>query len=130
MTRYGYDDADRLTSVGGPTSASYAYDGDGYRVRKTVGAATTTYAWDRLGTGGLGTVISDGTHEYVHGPAGLQRQVVTATAQARYAYGDGLGSVLESPPVPREGALHGEERGPPRRLDREWEGERSPECAR
>src|SRR5205814_2182959 len=66
---YGYDAESRLVSVSGPTTASYAYDGDGYRVRKTVGGAATTYAWDRLGAGGLGTVVGDGTAEYAFWPA-------------------------------------------------------------
>ena len=38
--------------MGGATSVAYAYDGDGYRVKKTAGATATTYAWDRLGAGG------------------------------------------------------------------------------
>jgi len=55
-----------------------------------VGATTNTYAWDRLGAGGLGTVVSDGQAEYVFGPAGLQQRTVGAASQ--YAQGDGLGS--------------------------------------
>ncbi len=72
-------------------TATYTYDGDGYRVKKVVGATTSTYAWDRLGAGGLGTVVGDGSAEYVFGPAGLQQR--TAGSASQYAQGDGLGSV-------------------------------------
>jgi RHS repeat-associated protein len=75
----------------GDDDRDYPYDGDGYRVQKVVGATTTTYAWDRLGAGGLGAVVGDGTGEYVFGPAGLQQRTVGAASQ--YAQGDGLGSV-------------------------------------
>lgn len=74
-------------------SASYTYDGDGDRVRKTVNGAATTSAWNRLGAGGLGTVIGDGQAEYVHGPAGLQQRVVVGSTAPQYAHGDGLGSL-------------------------------------
>ena len=56
-----------------------------------IGATTNTYAWDRLGAGGLGTVVGDGQAEYAFGPAGLQQRTVGAASQ--YAQGDGLGSV-------------------------------------
>jgi hypothetical protein len=59
----------------------YTYDGDGYRVRMVVGAATSTYAWDRLGAGALGTVVGDGTGEYVFGPAGLQQRTAGSASQ-------------------------------------------------
>ncbi len=72
-------------------TATYTYDGDGYRTKKAVGATTTTYAWDRLGAGGLGMVVGDGTDEYVFGPAGLRQRTVGSASQ--YAQGDGLGSV-------------------------------------
>ena len=40
----------RLTGISGPFTASYVYNGDGERVRKTV-ESTTTYAWDPSGVG-------------------------------------------------------------------------------
>lgn len=92
-TTYGYNAANLLTSVttGGATTATYGYDGDGYRVSQTAGGTTTPFAWDRLGAGGLGTVIGDGGGENVFGPAGLQQRTVGTSSQ--YAHGDGLGSV-------------------------------------
>lgn len=73
------------------SDTTYTYDSDGYCVKKVVGPATNTHAWDRLGASGLGTVVGDGQAEYVHGPAGLQQRTVGAGSQ--YAHGDGLGSV-------------------------------------
>ena len=91
-TAYAYDGANRLKTVatGGTLAATYTYDGDGYRTKKLVGTATSTYARDRLGAGGLGTVVGDGQAEYGFGPAGLQQRTVGAASQ--YAQGDGLGS--------------------------------------
>jgi YD repeat-containing protein len=74
-TTYAYDALNRLTSVasGGSTIASYAYNGDGLRVGKTVGG-----------------VISDG-ERYVWGHGLIGR--VDAGSTATYAHQDGLGSV-------------------------------------
>src|SRR5205823_6140638 len=52
---------------------------------------TTSYTWDRLGLGGLGTIIADGAGETLFGPAGLQERIAGGVAQ--YAHGDGLGSL-------------------------------------
>jgi len=78
-------------TTGGALTATYAYDGDGYRTKKVVGATTNTYAWDCLGAGGRGAVVGDDQAEYMFGPAGLQQRTVGAASQ--YAGGDGLGSV-------------------------------------
>ena len=67
-------------STPGGTSATYAYDGDGYRVKQTVNGTAATFVWDRLGQGGLGTVVGDGSAENVFGPAGLQERVTNVTA--------------------------------------------------
>ncbi|MFN8558829.1 MAG: malectin domain-containing carbohydrate-binding protein [Dehalococcoidia bacterium] len=47
-TTYAYDGLNRLTGITEPTTASYAYNGDGLRVGKTVGGVTTPYTWDAL----------------------------------------------------------------------------------
>ena len=39
----GYDAENRLTSVSGAATATFVYDGDGNRVKATVGGVTTTY---------------------------------------------------------------------------------------
>ena len=76
---------DRLLSHGG---TAYAYDGDGYRVGKTVNGVTTTYAWERLSAGGLGTVVGrrapghcQGTRANLeHSPSGARgRYAATST---------------------------------------------------
>jgi RHS repeat-associated protein len=87
QTVYAYDALDRLTGISGPVTAGYAYNGDGLRVSKTVGGATTRYTWDVLG---LPRVLADG-NEYVWG-YGLVAQV-TGAGTATYAHVDGLGSV-------------------------------------
>jgi RHS repeat-associated protein len=45
---YSYNAANQLTAatVAGPTTTSYAYDGDGLRLSSTTGATTTSYTWD------------------------------------------------------------------------------------
>jgi RHS repeat-associated protein len=43
---YAYDAENRLTQVDGGATASYAYDADGSRVRKTANGVTTDYIYD------------------------------------------------------------------------------------
>jgi RHS repeat-associated protein len=93
MTSFTYDALDRLTAIGGPTPASYAYNGLNLRVRKTVGMTTTTYAWD-LGCG-LPQLLSDGLFsEYIYGHD-LIGHIATSGGMttAKYAHADVLGSV-------------------------------------
>jgi YD repeat-containing protein len=44
----GYDQANRLTSVGG--TASYTYNGDGLRASKAVSGVSTAQTWDTSST--------------------------------------------------------------------------------
>jgi RHS repeat-associated protein len=46
---FHYNDADRLSTVDMGTTASYTYDGDGRRARKTVGTTTTQFFYDPFG---------------------------------------------------------------------------------
>lgn len=62
----GYDQADRLTSVG--TTATYAYNGDGLRMSKTVAGVAERFAWDQ--SGGLPMLLQDGSTDFVYGPGG------------------------------------------------------------
>jgi RHS repeat-associated protein len=87
-----YDQANRLTSatVGGAAS-TYVYDGDGKRFSSTTGATTTRYVYDV--SGGLPTVLDDGTRKYVWGDGGLAYATdLAGNVQAVYQT-DGLGSV-------------------------------------
>jgi RHS repeat-associated protein len=91
-TRYGYDQADRLVSFTPPTgtSATYGYDGEGLRLSKTIGRATTLYGWDR--SGGLPLLLSDATNSYIYGPDGLPFEQLDGSGHATYLHHDELGS--------------------------------------
>jgi hypothetical protein len=43
MYNLSYDAENRMTGVSGATTATFVYDGDGNRVKGTVGGVTTTY---------------------------------------------------------------------------------------
>lgn len=76
------DQASRLTSVttGGSPVATYTYRGDGLRLAKTVGVATTTFAWDE--SGGLPLLLAETTGgqqtNYVYGPGGRVIEQIAA----------------------------------------------------
>lgn len=74
-TKYGYDQAGRLTSVqrqkAGEVPAieeSYAYDGTGLRSSQTVSGVTSNLVWDQ--TGELPLLLGDGQASYIYGPGG------------------------------------------------------------
>lgn len=90
---YGYDSADHLTSAStGSDTATYAYDGEGVRVGKTVNGTTTSYLQDVVG--GLPHVLVETTGGsqtlYVYG-LGLAFQV-NPDGSHRYYHADSLGS--------------------------------------
>ncbi len=79
-----YDAENRLTSVSGTVSASFAYNGDGQRVSATIDTTNTTYIggyfeWQ----GGVGT-------SYYF--AGAQRIAMRTGTDVKYLLGDHLGS--------------------------------------
>jgi YD repeat-containing protein len=79
-----YDAENRLTSVSGTVSASFAYNGDGQRVSATIDTTITTYIggyfeWQ----GGAGT-------SYYF--AGAQRIAMRTSTDLKYLLGDHLGS--------------------------------------
>ena len=87
---------DRLTPVsvtgfnrGTAPQASYAYDGDGLRTRKTVAGAVTNFTWES--SSGLPLMIDDGTSAYVYGPGGQVLEQITGTSVIWY-HQDQLGS--------------------------------------
>ena len=94
---FTHDQANRLTvsSIGGaPTiTASYAYNGDGLRVSKTVGATTTSYVYDLVAR--LPVLLGDGTRKYVCGATGLAYNVTTASGALEVYHKDHLGSIRE-----------------------------------
>src|SRR2546427_4143438 len=88
VTTYGYDQADRLTSVG--SNVQYAYDGAGLRMSKTVAGSTEAFAWDQVD--GLPLTILDGTTSYVTGLARLPLEQISASGTPLYYHHDQLGS--------------------------------------
>jgi RHS repeat-associated protein len=86
---FTWDWTNRLTAatVGG-TATTFAYDGDDVRVRKTQGATTVNYLWDRQS--GLPLLVDDGTTSYVHA-GDLQEQESGGTARSPLT--DAVGSV-------------------------------------
>ncbi len=88
MTAHNDDALDRLSAItGGGTTAAYSYNGDGLRVGKTVGGATTSYVWDALE---LPVVLTDGAG-YVWGN-GLINQV-SGAGDETYAHADRIDSI-------------------------------------
>ncbi len=84
---YSYNQALELTGIG--SEVSYAYNGDGLRMSKTVGAATTPFTWDVAG--GLPSVLEDGTNAYVYGPGELPLEQISGST-ALWFHHDQLGS--------------------------------------
>jgi RHS repeat-associated protein len=92
MTSFTYDALDRLTAIGGPNPATYAYNGLNLRVRKTVGMTTTQYAWDLAAN--VPQMLSDGPFsEYLYGYDLIGQVVTSGMTTAKYAHADVLGSV-------------------------------------
>jgi RHS repeat-associated protein len=83
----GYDQAGRLVRYG--TAASYAYNGDGLRVSKTVGTVTTTFTWDQ--TAPVPLLLTAGAVSFVYGPGGQPVEQITG-ATPGYLFADAHGS--------------------------------------
>jgi len=75
VTQYTWDQANRLTKYG--PSATYAYNGDGLRMSKTVSGATEPFVWDVAE--GLPLVLKDGSISYVTGPGGVPLEQVNGS---------------------------------------------------
>ena len=89
MNTYAYDSANRLTSISGGQSATYAYNGLGDRLSQN----GVNYTLDL--NAGLTQVLNDGTNNYLYG-VGRIAQVNTTT---EYFLGDALGRA----PIDRRG---------------------------
>ena len=79
-----YDAENRLTSVSGTVSASFAYNGDGQRVSATIGTTTTAYI------GGYFEWQAGAGKSYYF--AGAQRVAMRTGLGVKYLLGDHLGS--------------------------------------
>lgn len=86
-TSLTYDQAGRLTGYG--ANATYAYDGDGLRMSKTVGGTTTAFTWDQ--SGALPLVLAAGSTYYVYGPGGQAIEQISGST-AVYLHVDQQGS--------------------------------------
>lgn len=87
-TTLGYDQANRLTSYGG--IASYAYNGDGLRMSKTLSGAVTHFAWDTSGT--LPLLLVNGPVYFIYGPNGQPIEHISGNA-VTYLQTDQQGNV-------------------------------------
>jgi RHS repeat-associated protein len=82
-----YDAENRLTSVSGAASASFVYDGDGQRVKSTLGGVTTAYIGDYFEwTGSTSTMV-----KYYYA-AGQRAAMRVGSSTVYYLLGDHLGS--------------------------------------
>ena len=99
----GYDQARRLTSytTTGLTD-TYAYNGDGLRMSKTVNGTTHTYLWDTTTT--TPHVLEDNGTAFVYGPEGqtleqinLQPNPITLVATGQNADSTGNSTTLTAP---------------------------------
>ncbi len=99
-----YDQVDRLTSiatgtgsscVGPKTVGTYAYDGSGLRMSKTVAGTTTQFTWDESGELPLllqEKVGSAPLRSYIYGPSGLVLEQIDSSGNVHYYHQDQLGS--------------------------------------
>jgi len=85
---YNYDQTDRLTAVG--TSATYAYNGDGLRMRKTVAGAATAFAWELLGAAPL--LLAAGQTQFIYGLGGRPLEQVNPDGSVLWIHQDHQGS--------------------------------------
>lgn len=88
---YSYNHSNQLVGVTkGGITYSYTYDGNGNRLRQTVGSTVTNYLLDTAG--GLSQVLVDGTNAYLYG---LERISQSDANSKEYYLGDTLGSVRQ-----------------------------------
>jgi len=79
-TTLTYDQEDRLVGYG---TTSYAYNGDGLRMRKTVGGTTTPYVYNLAE--GLPLILMDGSTRFLYGPQGVPYEQTTVVPPATYS---------------------------------------------
>ena len=86
-TSLTYDQANRLTGYG--ANASYAYNGDGLRMSKTVSGTTSQFLWDVASAVPL--LLKDGSTTYVYGPGSLPLEQINGST-VLWLHHDQLGS--------------------------------------
>lgn len=86
-TTLAYDQANSLTAL--DSTATYAYNGDGLRMSKTVGGTTSQNLWNV--SSGIPLLLGDGATTYVDGPGGLPLEQITGST-VLYLHHDQLGS--------------------------------------
>lgn len=87
VTQYGWDQANRLISAG--ASTTYAYNGDGLRLSKTLSGSAEAFVYDLAE--GLALMMQDGSTSYVAGAGGLPLEQISG-ATVYYFHQDQLGS--------------------------------------
>jgi RHS repeat-associated protein len=74
-TTLAYDQANRLVGYG--ATATYAYNGDGLRMSKTISGSTTQFLWDVAGP--LPLLLKDGFVQYVYGAGGSPLEQISGS---------------------------------------------------
>ena len=87
--RLGYDQANRLVTVG--PDLAYGYDGDGQRTTVTRRGAVQNLTWDRSTS--TPVLLGDSTSTYVYGPDGVPVEQLDAAGNASFLHTDGQGSI-------------------------------------
>jgi RHS repeat-associated protein len=86
-TMFGYDQGNRLTRFG--SNATYSYNGDGLRTKKTVSGVTEAYVWNLPEASTV--PLADGSTYYVTGFRGLPLEQISSKT-VYYYHQDQLGS--------------------------------------
>ncbi|HUP70392.1 MAG TPA: RHS repeat-associated core domain-containing protein [Acidimicrobiales bacterium] len=79
-----------LSNVQPVAKATYAYNGDGLRISKSVARLTTAFAWDL--SGGLPMMLKENSTYYVYGPGGTPLERIDSSGAVTYHHQDQLGS--------------------------------------
>jgi RHS repeat-associated protein len=82
-----YDQANRL--IGAGNAISYAYNGDGLRMSKTVNGVTTHFVWSEAES--LPELLQDGATYYIYGPEGAPIEQISGSTPV-YLHQDQQGS--------------------------------------
>lgn len=85
---FAYNQADQLIGVN--EDITYGYNGDGLRVRKTVGGITTPFVWNEAES--LPELLAAGETSYLYGPGGRPIEEITE-GDATFLHEDQQGSV-------------------------------------